>query len=193
MSRRGKHGLDKAALIKELSFQLCQLPAEEVILRWIPPAELYEIENHHAFQQAEAMVVGSENAQLQELAVASGFKLQGRDAKTVLEAGGGEIMIRMLNAIRYNAVLVQNDALTKCISALTRTENFFDSKVDEKKQLLVQLLKVRHTEVCDTELLESVDFNSLFESIEAEGEHYDNYREEAIRIGSNFGGALSHG
>ena len=55
------------------------------------------------------------------------------DAKTVLKAGGGEIMIRMLNAIRYNAVLVQNDALTKCISALTRTENFFDSKVDEKK------------------------------------------------------------
>ena len=112
VSRRGKHGLDKAALIKELTFQLCQLPAEEVILRWIPPAELYEIENHHAFLQAEAMVVGSENAQLQELAVASGFKLQGRDAKTVLEAGGGEIMIRMLNAIRYNAVLVQNDALT---------------------------------------------------------------------------------
>ena len=135
VSRRGKHGLDKAALIKELTFQLCQLPAEEVlILRWIPPAELYEIENHHTFQQAEAMVVGSENAQLQELAVASGFKLQGRDAKTVLKAGGGEIMIRMLNAIRYNAVLVQNDALTKCISALTRTENFFDSKVDEKKK-----------------------------------------------------------
>ena len=111
VSRRGKHGLDKAALMKELTFQLCQLPAEEVILRWIPPAELYEIENHHAFQQAEAMVVASENAQLQELAVASGFKLQGRDAKTVLEAGGGEIMICMLNAIRYNAVLgLQNNA-----------------------------------------------------------------------------------
>ena len=59
-------------------------------------------------------------------------------------------------------------------------------RLTKKKQLLVQLLKVRHTEVCDTELLESVDFNSLFESIEAEGEHYDNYREEAIRIGSNL-------
>ena len=40
--------------------------------------------------------------------------------------------------------------------------------------------------MCDTELLESVDFNSLFESIKAEGEHYDNYLEEAIRIGSNL-------
>ena len=118
--------------MKELTFQLCQLPAEEVILRWIPPAELYEIENHHAFLQAEAMVVGSENAQLQELAVASGFKLQGRDAKTVLKAGGGEIMIQMLNAIRNNAVLFQNDALTKCISASTHTKTFLIQRLTKK-------------------------------------------------------------
>ena len=73
-------------------------------------------------------------------------------------------MIFILNAICYNAVLVQNDALTKCISALTHTENIFDSKVDKKKKVLVQLPKVRHTEVCGTEHLESVDFNSWFES-----------------------------
>ena len=77
VSRRGKHGLDKAALIKGLTFQLCQLPAEEVIHCWIPPAELYEIKNRDAFQQPEAIVLGFKNVQLQELAVASGFKLQG--------------------------------------------------------------------------------------------------------------------
>ena len=48
------------------------------------------------------------------------------------------------------------------------------------------ILKVRHTEVCDTELLERVDLNSSFESIKAEGGHYDIYREETIRIGSNL-------
>ena len=45
----------------------------------------------------------------------------------LLENGGTEIMIKMLNlnAVRFNTVLVQNVALLKCMRELTRVDFFF--------------------------------------------------------------------
>ena len=178
--------LDKSALLRELKLAFGKMCADDVVKTWIPPRQLNEINVHDAFNTAETIVMGSERVDIQALAKLAGIKLQGRDADTLLVHGGAEIMIRFLNAIRYNAVLVQNEALTKCITDLTRSESFYDTKVDEKKLVLQTLMQLRHVEIADDTVIQNVDFQAHFESIESDTENYDEYRDEAIRIGNNL-------
>ena len=44
-----------------------------------------------------------------------------------------EIMIKRLNIVHTNAVISNNEALTKLIKRLTSNDQFFDTKVEEKK------------------------------------------------------------
>ena len=104
VNRKGRGKMDKAAMLKEVSYQLLQLEAVDVINNWIPPTVLAEINTARGFQTAETYVVGTQSLQLQELAKGAKFDLQDQDATTLLENGGAEIMIKMLNAVHYNAV-----------------------------------------------------------------------------------------
>ena len=47
-------------------------------------------------------------------------------------------------------------------------------------------MQLRHVEIADDTVIQNVDFQALFESIESDTENYDEYRDEAIRIGNNL-------
>ena len=184
--------MSKDALIKETNHQFLRVSDEEIVTNWIPPLVLEEITNSIAFAQAEAMVVGSENTPLElgTIAKSAGVKLQGRDEKTLLENGGAEIMINLLNIVHTNAVISNNEALTKLIKRLTSNDQFFDTKVEEKKLAIKKMLELKQVGVLDTTFENQEecegDFNAVFAAIETENEHYDEYRDEAIKISSSL-------
>ena len=71
------------------------------------------------------MVVGSKNTPLElgTIAKSAGVKLQGGDEKTLLENGGAEIIIKLLNIVHTNGVISNNEALTKLIKRLTSNDH----------------------------------------------------------------------
>ena len=184
--------MSKDALIKETNHQFLRVSDEEIVTNWIPPLVLEEITNSIAFAQAEAMVVGSENTPLElgTIAKSAGVKLQGRDEKTLLENGGAEIMIKLLNIVHTNAVISNNEALTKLIKRLTSNDQFFDTKVEEKKLAIKKMLELKQVGVLDMTFENQEecegDFNAVFAAIETENEHYDEYRDEAIKISNSL-------
>ena len=74
------------------------------------------------------------------------------------------MLIRMLSVHRHECLLQNHEACDKLIQQLTHNETFFNTKAEEKRMLFKQLLRMKHYE----------------------GDDYENYREEAIKIGNDL-------
>ena len=180
--------MDKHQLLKEIYHSFSKISNDEMIETWIENDTFEEINDQIAYTLSEQIFVGNDNegCDISALAASGGVKCIGRDAVTLLESGGGENMIRMLSRHRQGFILQNHEQCDKIIQQLTHNERFFDTKIDEKKMLLKNLLQLKNYEGECLDEPEEFNFNALFGAIETETEAYDDYKEDAIKLGNDL-------
>ena len=132
------------------------------------------------------MFLGNDDpADLATLSKAGGIKLLGRDAE-IGWSGGFENLIRMLSVHRHGYILENHQECEQILEQLTHNDHFFDTKVDEKKALLKQLLHLKNYEGDENGEDGDLDFAALFGAVETETESYAEYADRSIKLGKDL-------